>query len=127
VPSGTGIQAGRRAEPFRPSSVLSSTAPALQPEETIVRNPLPFALALVNLPLAAVAADDPCRDDPPEIRQMVEQTTLDEVTLQKIESLMEEAATLCEEGKPQEAAVKYDNTRELIESDERTNGGGPSD
>jgi hypothetical protein len=92
-----------------------------------VRNSLSFALVLVVPPLAAGAADDPCRDDPPEIRQMIEQASIEEVTLQKIESLMEEAATLCEEGKPQEAAVKYDNTRELIESDERTNGGGPSD
>ena len=92
-----------------------------------MRNPLSFALALVVLPLAAGAADDPCRDDPREIRQMVEQTTLDEITFQKIESLLEEAATLCEEGQPQEAAVKFDNTRILIESDEGTNGGGASD
>jgi hypothetical protein len=105
-----------------------SPAPALQPEETIVRNPLLFALALVVLPLAAgAAADDPCSEDPPEVRQMLEQTTLDEVTLQKIESLLEEAATLCEEGKPGEAAVKYDNTRDLIESDRGTNGSGASD
>lgn len=81
-----------------------------------MRNPLLFALPLVVLPLAA-AADDPCGEAPPEIRQMLEQATLDDVTARKIESLLEEAATLCEEGKPREAAVKFANAEELIESD----------
>ena len=91
-----------------------------------MRNPLLLALPLL-LPLAAGAADDPCREAPPEIRNMLEQAALDEVTAQKIENLLEEAATLCEEGKPQEAAVKFDNAQTLIESDQGANGAGASD
>lgn len=93
-----------------------------------MRTPLLLALPLILLPLAAgAAADDPCREAPPEIRNMLEQATLDEVTAQKIENLLEEATTLCEEGKPQEAAVKFDNAQTLIESDQGANGAGASD
>jgi hypothetical protein len=66
----------------------------------------------------AVAAD-PCMAPLPEVKQMMQRTALDEVTRDKIDTLLQDAAGLCEDGRADEAETKFANVRELIEAHAR--------
>jgi hypothetical protein len=66
----------------------------------------------------AVAAD-PCMAPTPEVKHMMQRTALDEVTREKIDTLLEDAAGLCEEGRADEAETKFANVRELIQAHAR--------
>lgn len=68
-------------------------------------------------PAGAAAAAQACTDPLPEIRQMMERPALDEITREKIDTLVQEAVQLCDEGEPEKAEIKFANALELLESD----------
>ena len=72
------------------------------------------ALLLVGTP--ALAAE-PCMAPAPELDQMAQRKALDEVTRGKIETLLKDAAGLCEKGDAEKAKTKFANVRQLLNSD----------
>ncbi len=82
------------------------------------------ALGLGGAP--ARAADD-CATTLPELRAATQRPAVDEVTRGKINSLLDDAAGLCEEGAEADARTKFANVRELLEGDLDEGEGGSSD
>ena len=72
------------------------------------------SLCLAGWP--AGAAED-CRELLPKIEQMKEEAVIDEITREKVDSLLNDAAGLCEEGERDMADVKLANALELLTSD----------
>ena len=64
----------------------------------------------------ASAAED-CTELLPELEQIKQEAVIDEITREKVDSLLEDAAELCEEGERDEADVKLANVLELLTSD----------
>ena len=67
-------------------------------------------------PWTAGAAED-CTELLPRLEQMKQEAVIDEITREKVESLLEDAASLCEEGARDKADVKLANVLELLASD----------
>jgi hypothetical protein len=78
-----------------------------------------LAAAAASLCLAAwpAGAAEDCRELLPKIEQMKEDAVIDEITREKVDSLLNDAAGLCEEGERDEADVKLANALELLTSD----------
>jgi hypothetical protein len=72
------------------------------------------ALWLVAMPALAAEA---CMAPAPELSQMAQRATVDEVTRGKIDSLLHDAAGLCDEGATDKAQMKFANIRQLLDSD----------
>jgi hypothetical protein len=71
-------------------------------------------LCLVAWP--ARAAED-CTELLPKLEQMKREAVIDEITREKVDSLLSDAAGLCEEGERDQADVKPANALELPTSD----------
>jgi hypothetical protein len=65
----------------------------------------------------AAPAAEPCMAPAPELEQMEQKAALDEVTRGKIDSLLHDAAGLCEEGDTEKAQTKFVNVRQLLDSE----------
>ena len=61
-------------------------------------------------------AAEPC-DDLAELWQAALRPPVDEITREKIEALINDAESLCEEGEYEEAETKVTNVRVLLDSD----------
>ena len=85
----------------------------------MLKLPLCAAVAgLLWLAAGPAGAADDCTEPLPELMQMMQRPALDEITREKIATLLDEAADLCEEGEPEEAQIKFANALELLESDQ---------
>jgi len=78
-----------------------------------------LAAAAASLCLAAwpAGAAEDCSQLLPKIEQMKEDAVIDEITREKVDSLLSDAAGLCEEGEREKADVKLANALELLTSD----------
>jgi hypothetical protein len=83
---------------------------------------LAVAAGLLGLgALPATAADD-CATALPELQQAMQGREVDEITREKIDSLLSDAQDLCEEGEQGEARTKFANVRELLAGDREEGG-----
>jgi hypothetical protein len=78
-----------------------------------------LAVAAAGLCLAAwpARAAEDCSKLLPKLEQMKQEAVIDEITREKVESLLNDAAGLCEEGEHDKADVKLANVLELLASD----------
>jgi len=85
---------------------------------------LVVAAGLAFLGAAPAGAADECATALPELRQAAQRPAIDEITREKIDSLLSDAEGLCEEGEQEEAQTKFANVRDLLEGDvaEQENG-----
>ena len=84
-----------------------------------------LVVAGLLLGAAPAGAADDCASALPELQQAMQQPQVDEITREKIDSLLSDAKGLCDEGEQAQARTKFANVRELLagDSDEPANGG----
>jgi hypothetical protein len=100
-----------------------------RPREDSIMTRLPclvVAAGLLGLGAPAVAADD-CATALPELQQATQRPEVDEITREKIGSLLSDAKELCADGDQAEARTKFANVRELLEGDREEPEDGASD
>jgi hypothetical protein len=84
--------------------------------------PLVVAAGLLGLGAVPAAAAEDCAAALPELQQAVRSPEIDQITREKIDTLLSDAKGLCEEGEQAAAATKLANVRELLEGDREEDG-----
>ncbi len=74
-------------------------------------------LAVLWLLAPPALAADGCMAPAPKLEQMAQRAELDDVTRGKVDSLLHDAAGLCDEGDVEQAKTKFANVRQLLDSD----------
>jgi hypothetical protein len=101
-----------------------------RPREDTIMTRLPclvVAAGLLGLGAVPAAAADDCATALPELQQATQRPEVDEITREKISSLLSDAKQLCADGDQAEAGAKFANVRELLEGDREEPANGASD
>jgi hypothetical protein len=80
------------------------------------------AAGLLGLGAMPAAAAEDCATTLPELQRAAQSPAVDEITREKIDTLLSDAKGLCEEGEQAAAGTKLANVRELLEGDREEDG-----
>jgi hypothetical protein len=84
----------------------------------MIKLPLcPVAVGVLWLAAGPAGAADGCLEPLPEIQEMMHRAVVDELTREMVDTLLEDAVELCEEGAREDAEIKFANALELLTSE----------
>lgn len=75
-------------------------------------------VAALVLASASASGQERCREPLAELAQMMQEPEVDDVTRGKVEALLAVAEEQCEEGRYEDARIKFENARRLMTEEE---------